>query len=300
MSEVFKDFAAGTMAGMMCKYVEYPLDTVKVRLQDSHSRYASSLNCFSRILREEGIRGFYNGVTAPLCGCMLETAIAFAMYGRFLSSLKDWRQVRGEESCIVDNFLAGSGAGVAITFVLTPVELVKCRMQIQDTLPEEKRVYKGTLDCVKKIMQKEGIRGFFLGLTPCAIREIPGNGIWYGVYESVKAYLAKNTDKSDVPMHKIAFAGSCAGAAYWSAFFPADVVKTRIQVDKDYKNHTLVRGLRDVYREGGIRALYKGWGITIARAVPAHAALFVTYEAFKSSLDRIFGTDPTQPKVRLH
>ena len=288
MDEAAKDFAAGTMAGMMCKYVEYPLDTIKVRLQDSNSKYTSSLNCFTRMLREEGVRGFYKGVTAPLCGCMLETAIAFAVYGRILALIKEWRVTRKEQSTIADNFLAGSVAGVAIAFVLTPVELVKCRMQVQDTLPPSKRLYHSTLDCAKKICQRDGIRGLFLGLFPCAVREIPGNGIWYGVYESAKSYLCKDIPATEVPMYKVAFAGSLAGASYWSAFFPADVVKTRIQIDSAYKDHTLWKGLGDVYREGGFRALYKGWGITISRAIPAHAALFVTFEFFKSSLDSAF------------
>ena len=41
----------------------------------------------------------------------------------------------------------------------------------------------------------------------------------------------------------------------------------------------LAKGLKAVYREGGVRALYYGYAITLARAFPANAMIFSVYEA---------------------
>mmetsp|Transcript_7129 Transcript_7129/g.10771 ORF Transcript_7129/g.10771 Transcript_7129/m.10771 type:complete len:288 (-) Transcript_7129:55-918(-) len=287
MQEVVKDFAAGTMAGMSCKVVEYPLDTVKVRLQDSRSTYRSSINCFGRMFREEGLLSFYRGVTAPLFGCMLETAIAFAAYGRILALFERWRASRGENVQLIDNFASGCSAGIALGVILTPIELVKCRMQIQETLPHWLRPYRGSFHCVLHILREEGIRGLFVGIWPTLLREIPGNGVWYGAYEASKAYFTQGITNEREYMYRVAAAGSIAGFAYWSAFFPADVVKTRMQTEAQYRHFTFSRAIQEVYREGGIRGLYKGWGITIVRAMPAHAALFVTYESIRSALDAL-------------
>ncbi|KNH08238.1 mitochondrial substrate carrier family protein [Perkinsela sp. CCAP 1560/4] len=288
MQEAAKDFAAGTVAGMSCKYVEYPLDTVKVRLQDSRSVYLSSTDCIARMLKEEGVLSFYRGVTAPMCGCMFETAIAFVVYGRCLAYLDERRKSRGDMIRLTDNLFAGGASGIATALVLTPIELVKCRLQVQETLAPAQRLHNGPLHCVLHTLRTEGIRGMFLGLTPCLLREIPGNAVWYGVYSTAKAYLPKESHSGQAPMYQVAMAGSLAGIAYWTAFFPADVVKTRIQVDTKKRQYTLPGAFRDVYREGGFAALYKGWGITVARAIPAHAALFVTYEFIRNNLDLYF------------
>ena len=51
------------------------------------------------------------------------------------------------------------------------------------------RKYNGVIDCVKQTIQKEGIiRGLYRGQTSLLVREIPGNFMWYGVYEAVCKY----------------------------------------------------------------------------------------------------------------
>ncbi|KEG10525.1 mitochondrial carrier protein [Trypanosoma grayi] len=74
------------------------------------------------------------------------------------------------------------------------------------------------------------------------------------------------------------FAGGCSGVAFWTAFFPADVVKTRVQVDPTFASYRFMEALRQLYLEGGIRALYCGWSLTAVRAFPSNAAIFVTYD----------------------
>lgn len=57
-----------TSAGM----ITYPLDTVKARLMMMSGRepsdvvYKTTMDCFQRILKEEGVRGFYKGLSCCL------------------------------------------------------------------------------------------------------------------------------------------------------------------------------------------------------------------------------------------
>ena len=289
MTEIAKDLCAGTMAGMMCKVVEYPMDTVKVRLQDMHCTYRGTLDCIVRMFREEGPLGFYRGLPAPLYGCMIDTATIFVVYNGLSNTYRNWKgSALNSDLPLAGTAAAGFGAGLAVSVVLTPIELVKCRMQVQDTLPPEKQVYKGVWHCACRTVSQEGVRGLFRGYTSFAAREAPGSALWYAVYEGLRSYLAPHGgSRSDVPLLGTAMAGAAAGFSYWTATFPTDVVKTRIQVDPEYANHTLKQGLKDVYREGGVRSLYKGWGVTVARAMPSHALLFVTYEYCKRYLDTL-------------
>lgn len=47
-----------------------------------------------------------------------------------------------------------------------------------------------------------------------------------------------------------------------------------------------------IYRTEGVRALYRGWGITAARAAPAHALIFAVYEQTMKFLRPGSGRDP--------
>jgi hypothetical protein len=84
-------------------------------------------------------------------------------------------------------------------------------------------------------------------------------------------------------------AGSLAGVGYWSAFFPADVVKTRMQTSERYAKLGFIGSLNAIGRESGLRGLYRGWGITIIRAIPANAIIFFAYEKTSETLRDRFG-----------
>lgn len=73
--------------------------------------------------------------------------------------------------------------------------------------------------------------------------------------------------------------GALAGVMYWTAFYPADTVKSLIQTHPEHAGKGFMETLVAVYRSEGLRGLYRGWGITAARAAPAHALIFATYES---------------------
>jgi solute carrier family 25 carnitine/acylcarnitine transporter 20/29 len=165
--------------------------------------------------------------------------------------------------------------------VLTPVELLKVRVQNQKA--GEPRKYSGVFDCGVKTIKSEGIRALYNGLSATLMREVPGNACWFGMYEASKAlFVPVGGTKADVPWYAAPISGGIGGFFYWSVCFPADVVKTRMQTSPHFLALGLRRGLVAVYQEGGIRALYSGYGITCCRAFPANATVFSVYEATAS------------------
>jgi solute carrier family 25 ornithine transporter 2/15 len=80
--------------------------------------------------------------------------------------------------------------------------------------------------------------------------------------------------------------GGIGGVTLWTLIFPADVVKSRIQVSK--LNITMIACMKDILRKEGFRALYSGLGATIVRTFPATGALFVAYEYTKKALHDLF------------
>ena len=61
-------------------------------------------------------------------------------------------------------------------------------------------------------------------------------------------------------------------------FCPADTVKSVVQTNPEFSDETFLTVFKNIYRAEGIRGLYRGWLITVIRAVPAHAAIFAVYE----------------------
>lgn len=206
--EALGDFIAGSAAGMVAKVVEFPLDTVKVRMQDRNCKYSGYMNCFARMYQEEGFLSFYKGLPAPMAGAMLENAVGFAFYGRGQAL---YRSVTGNTDVVLPLqacALAGANAGIAMGVILTPVELLKCRMQLQNLLPVEKRLYRNVLDCAIKVVQQEGPLALFKGLSATLAREVPGNAAWFGFYETTTRMMCKPGEtKENLPVHKLAMCG---------------------------------------------------------------------------------------------
>jgi solute carrier family 25 carnitine/acylcarnitine transporter 20/29 len=252
--------------------------------------YKGYMDCASKMLRLEGLSGFYRGIAAPMLGGGAENAVAFAA---FASGLALFSTVTGTNdssaTSIAGILFAGALSGVAVAHVLTPVEMLKCNMQIQNVLPPEKRLYSGVLDCAAKMIRAGGVRSLFAGHTATLARETPGNAAWFGSYHKCKQLLCGPGESIDsLPVPKLMLAGGVGGVLYWTAFFPADVVKTKMQTNPEFCKLGLLRGLGRLYKDQGVRGLYTGWSITAIRAFPANAIIFSVYETFAHQWDRFF------------
>ena len=96
------------------------------------------------------------------------------------------------------------------------------------------------------------------------------------MYEGVcKLRILEGGTKSDLGPSAHLLGGASAGVAYWTAFYPADTVKSYIQTSPNHGGKGFIEIFQSIAKEGG---LYRGWGVTAARAAPAHAAIFAGYE----------------------
>jgi solute carrier family 25 carnitine/acylcarnitine transporter 20/29 len=154
------------------------------------------------------------------------------------------------------------------------------------------RKYNGTIDCVIQTIKNEGLfRGLYRGQTALLLREIPGNFMWYGVYEGVCKYrIPQGGSKRDLGVETHLLGGASAGVAYWTAFYPADTVGSQMRANPEYASKNFVEVFRNVYRREGWMGLYRGWGITVVRAAPTHALIFAMYEQ-TMALFRRFDSD---------
>eukprot|EP00924_Labyrinthula_sp_SR-Ha-C_P009234 augustus_masked-scaffold_2-processed-gene-17.41-mRNA-1 protein AED:0.02 eAED:0.03 QI:0/-1/0/1/-1/1/1/0/337 len=76
----FATLTLGAISGIIAQSCCYPLDTVRRRMQLAGTNYTSTRNAFSTILRVEGLRGFYKGMSANALKVVPNNAIRFASF----------------------------------------------------------------------------------------------------------------------------------------------------------------------------------------------------------------------------
>lgn len=154
---------------------------------------------------------------------------------------------------------------------------VKARLQVQYHDPASRR-YTGPIDCVRKLVKNNGIiGGLYQGFAGTVFFRV-FMSIYFGSYELYKRELSK-TNLSPIVRNFVS--GGFAATTLWVVSFPADLVKNRMMAQPDTKPRkyeTLRQCIRDVYREEGIRAFYRGFTPSLMRSFPTNGAAFVAAE----------------------
>lgn len=273
---------------------------MKVRLQSQPDhlplRYAGPIDCFRQSLREEGVRGLYRGISAPLFGAAVETSSLFFSYRIAQQVLRFTSTAPGDGAplSVTSLTVCGAASGAFTSLLLTPIELVKCQMQVPSSsspLPTQK-----PFPIIASIYRHHGILGFWHGQLGTLIRETGGSAAWFGVYEGVSDFFrhrpygnssSANGHLQALPLWQQMLAGASAGVSYVLGFFPADTIKSRMQTENvsalasSGKRHTFWASGLSLWRQQGVKGLYRGCGITVARAAPSSAFIFAVYETLR-------------------
>lgn len=296
------DFIAGCLGGCAGVLVGHPFDTVKVRLQtqdSSNKMYRGTLHCLSTIVKQESFQGLFKGMSSPMVGLAAINAIVFGVYGNIMKASSSPKSLQSQ-------FLAGSTAGLIQSFVTSPMELAKTRMQLQgqdarlSNAPfwQRNRIsYKNPLDCLIKAFKSEGFRGVYRGLGSTILRDAPGFGVYFSGYEYLMQLVSD--PKSTPSTMTLLSVGGLAGVISWVVIYPVDVIKSRLQADgmdgneKKYKNFWDC--IKKSYKMEGLPVFTKGLNSTIIRAFPTNAATFtvVTWVIMMFN-------DPANKKLDVH
>lgn len=248
----YKSLLAGTFAGISSKLIEYPFDTLKVLSQTKPD--VKSSHC----------TGLYRGVNIPILFSSLENATMFYSYSLAQKYLNN-----KIENVNIKNGFAGLISGLAVSTILTPSELIKCKMQ--HNLLENKK--ESMMSFVKSIYLKNGPYGFYRGHISTMCREGLGTTVYFSIYEKLKQKLHLMHEQT-VPIWKMAIAGSISGICYWTSIFPIDTIKSNFQTSQlSYK-----KIITNIYRNYGIGGFYRGYNITAFRAVISNFFIFYSYE----------------------
>ncbi|XP_047169621.1 solute carrier family 25 member 44-like [Vigna umbellata] len=314
MLDKSKFFFLGAALFSGVSFTLYPMVVLKTRQQVSSSRF-SCLNMSCAIMRYEGLRGFYKGFGTSLMG----TIPARALYMGSLEVTKSnvgtaFLELGFSETTAVAvaNATAGVTSAMAAQLVWTPVDVVSQRLMVQGSGGSKtilanlnSESYRNGFDAFRKILCADGARGFYRGFGISILTYAPSNAFWWTSYSMVHrliwsafgSYLSKGKSESNDnlsgvrPNSKtmVAVQGlSAVMASGVSAIvtMPLDTIKTRLQV-LDNEEHgrrrplTFVQTVRNLVKEGGLPACYRGLGPRWASMSLSATTMITTYEFLK-------------------
>jgi len=185
---------AGSLSGATLITVTYPLDITQTRLATStKSQYKGIIDCMTSTVRLEGLRGLYKGYVASVIGVSPYTGAQFYSYEKF----KGFLQNKDGKTTLGNKLIAGAAAGAFAQTITYPLDTVRRRIQVQGGKADGHYLhYRGTLDCIVKIGQKEGLAGFYRGALVNIIRAAPSQAIQFAVYGWLKDLFSLSSSDS--------------------------------------------------------------------------------------------------------
>lgn len=164
---------AGAIAGVSEILCMYPLDVVKTRfqIQVGNSEYSSILDCFQKMIKNEGFGSLYRGITAPIFVEAPKRAIKFGANEKYGILYK--KQFGMQDGKLLA-MATGISAGCTEAIIVSTPDLVKIRLQDK----RNRGMYGGPMDVVQKIIKAEGIYGLGRGIEATLLR----HAVWNGGY----------------------------------------------------------------------------------------------------------------------
>ncbi|KAL3510736.1 hypothetical protein ACH5RR_030137 [Cinchona calisaya] len=288
--EIICDAGAGAAAGAIAATFVCPLDVIKTRLQvhglpeTAHPGYRGSviITSLQNIVRNEGFRGLYRGLSPTLAALLPNWAVYFTVYGH-LKSLLHFHVDSSGQLTIAANMIAASGAGATTAIAANPLWVVKTRLQTQG-MKQGVVPYHGILSALRRIAHEEGIRGWYSGLLP-SLAGIGHVAIQFPAYEHMKSYLAKMNNKkiNELSPGEVAIASSISKIVASVMTYPHEVVRSRLQEQGQVRNPEIhyagvIDCIKKISLRDGLPGFYRGCAANLLRTTPSAVITFTTYE----------------------
>ncbi|XP_018558982.1 mitochondrial glutamate carrier 1 isoform X2 [Lates calcarifer] len=147
-------------------------------------RRPSATGITVELLRTRGLAGLYRGAGATLMRDVPFSMIYFPLFANLNALGRETAGGQGDvqaQAPFWQSFLAGCTAGSVAAVAVTPLDVIKTRLQTLQK-GEGEDTYRGIIDCTRRIMTREGPSAFLKGATCRALVIAPLFGIAQGVY----------------------------------------------------------------------------------------------------------------------
>lgn len=277
---IFQNFVAGGISGVISRSITSPLDVVKISSQvgtiEGPDGFKKSIRS---VYASEGLGAFFKGNMTACIRLFPFTAIQFTVFDQVRKRLDG-----GDYS---KDFISGSIGGVVATLATYPLDMIKTRMTT-NKLRNGQPFYLGIFDAIKKIAKQEGILTFYKGILPTLLGVIPYSGGTFALYNFIKNIYPKPFWKMDSLDH---FICGCLTAAFIQTLtYPFDLIRKKMQaqsnsVPQEMKPNITFTGMFDAFRKtfkkSGILGFWAGTTANLLKIIVHVGIIFASFESFR-------------------
>uniref|UniRef100_A0A8C8FD01 Solute carrier family 25 member 40 n=1 Tax=Oncorhynchus tshawytscha TaxID=74940 RepID=A0A8C8FD01_ONCTS len=311
----FQQMLASCSGALLTSLFVTPLDVVKIRLQAQKSpfpkgkcfvycnglmdhtcvctngnanawykapgHFNGTLDAFIKIVRMEGIKSLWSGLPPTLIMAVPATVIYFTCYDQLRAALRVRMGSHTEEAPL----LAGALARVGSVTVISPLELIRTKMQSQ------RSSYRELSEVIHSAVRNEGWRSLWRGWGPTLLRDVPFSAMYWYNYEKGKAWLCKHNNIRE-PTFAITFisgavSGSVSILAVLSAQLKLDPVLLtqlccHVSAVSSKASSSTLSVMTKIVAENGVGGLFVGFLPRVIKVAPACAIMISCYEFGKA------------------
>ncbi|XP_046570840.1 LOW QUALITY PROTEIN: mitochondrial coenzyme A transporter SLC25A42-like [Haliotis rubra] len=195
----------------------------------------------------------------------------------------------------ITSLIAGALAGAVAKTTIAPLDRTKINFQISNT----QFSFRQAIRFLHLTFKNEGFLRLWRGNSATMARIVPYAAIQYAAHEQYKWLLLHDKRKKHLSPGRRFLAGALAGTTSVACTYPLDMVRARMAVTAKEKYHNLKEVIMKIYKEEGVRTLYRGFTPTILGSIPYSGISFFTYETLKKlHAEYAKGKDPS-PVERL-
>lgn len=322
-----KNVIAGGIAGSIGKTVTAPLSRLTVLYQVSsllQNKSAANVQVedslaksMRNIIRREGFFSLWKGNFTAVIHRFPFSALNFAAFEALKTNLSRVYPQLSDSATL--RMSCGAMAGALSCFACYPLDLIRVRLTVGSSSTKE-GVMKGKtklggliFDTAANIIEKDGFKGLYQGLTASLLVAVPNYALSFTVYGQVKQYILRehkttmfvNQKTQHLSPFGSLISGSISGVACSTILFPLDVIRKRMQVSGLNTTPTkastsssqsssrigakgLIDHARSIVAHDGIRGFYRGLLPEILKVCPMVAVTFCSYEMTKDLLDKFY------------
>ncbi|XP_008801407.1 probable mitochondrial adenine nucleotide transporter BTL1 [Phoenix dactylifera] len=181
---IFPAAFGGAAAGIVSTLICHPLEVIKDRLTVNREVYPSISLAFSKIYKDDGIGGFYAGLSPTLIGMLPYSTCYYLMYE---SMKKSYCQAQKKNSLNRSELLIiGALSGFTASTISFPLEVARKRLMVgalQGRCPAHMAA------ALSEVIREEGLLGLYRGWGASCLKVMPSSGITWMFYEAWKDIL---------------------------------------------------------------------------------------------------------------
>ncbi|KAF5828823.1 mitochondrial carrier domain-containing protein [Dunaliella salina] len=294
------DFLLGGVAATVSKSAAAPIERIKLLIQNQNELvkqgrlkvpYQGVIDCFKRVLREEGVLSLWRGNAANVLRYFPTQAFNFA-FKDYFKELFGFSKIRdGYLLWFFGNVSSGAAAGATSLGIVYSLDYARTRLANDAADSHHARQFAGLWSVYKKTYATDGIAGLYRGFNVSVAGIIIYRGLYFGLYDTVKPMLLTGAIEDNMAASFLL--GWIITVVAGLVSYPWDTVRRRMMMTSgsSVKYRDAFHCFAEVLRLEGLSSLFKGAGANIVRGLCGAMALAVYDQLQLATFGKVYQGD---------